>query len=147
MAITPIKPKGASPLVDMGLNALTGGAYGVIKGLKSGNVGAIASKLAGMGGEEAATDVVTESPSIGQISGMNYNQSPKNFFGMSEGGVVPSKDEKYDPMSQKMDTMKQDPMMLTHEALNLLSDPSIPQELKDKYAEPLLRFKHYGGKK
>lgn len=50
----------------------------------------------------------------------------------------------YNPMDKKLDNMQQDPMAITHEALALLKDPSIPQEYRDQYAEPLLRYKHYG---
>ena len=47
------------------------------------------------------------------------------------------------PMERKMNELGQDPLALTNQALTLLKDPSIPQEYRDQYAEPLLRAKYY----
>lgn len=50
----------------------------------------------------------------------------------------------YSPVKSRMDAMSSDPKTTVMAGLNALNDPSVPQEMRSMYAEPLLRAKHYG---
>jgi hypothetical protein len=52
--------------------------------------------------------------------------------------------EQESSVSRRLSALNADPNHAVEDGLAALRDPSVPQELRDLYAEPLLRAKHFG---
>ncbi|HYE72382.1 MAG TPA: hypothetical protein VEF04_03590 [Blastocatellia bacterium] len=128
MAINPIKPQGGSKLLSAGIGFLTGGPAGAAM--------ALAPDSAGKGLLGLASKLPKAEPEMPDMTQANaISQAPA--FGTQ---ALPASN----PIESKLKSFEQDPKFMTNKALALMKDPSIPQDIRDQYAEPLLRMKHYG---
>lgn len=128
MAIKPIKPSGGDGLnkmLSIGGAIVTGNPMMLAGALPKSNGSSLLSLGSKLGGGAGSAE-----PEVDQ-------------FDIGQAEALPAQ---YNPMDTKMKSMQQDPMGMTNEALAMLKDPSIPQDIRDQYAAPLLKYKYYGNK-
>ena len=131
MAIKPYTPPSnqLGKLGSIGAGIATGNPLLIAGGIASGTPGGAALTMAGNAGVGKPVD---------QAQAITENGFKPKSIGIDQGGGV------VDPYNAIDHKIQQDPNALVAQALKQLEDPSIPQEYRDQYAEPLLRFKHYG---
>lgn len=119
----------SSKIGKVGLGFAVGGPVGAgvaLLGASNPSLGAIAN-AAGIGSKSEDSSEDLQAGPVQQIEGATKGTSPTNAI-----------DRRYNALSQ-------DPKMSIVAGLDALKDPSVPQSLRDAYAEPLLRAKYGKG--
>lgn len=101
-------------------------AFGVGLGVATGNpMMAVGSLTQG----SPAGNMMGAASKLGDIGGAPPNQ-------------IDSTSEPYNAISARLQAKSQDPNMAINQGLNALKDPSVPDYVRQQYAEPLLRAKY-----
>lgn len=118
-----------SPLLSIVKGYISGGATGAGAGL-------IESKNPALGAAMNATGATSAS----KTEGDSLQSQGSDALKMPNLGDSMQSDN---PMSRRLGLMDQDPEASIYDGLDALKDPSIPSWMRQQYAEPLLRAKHF----
>lgn len=126
----------------MGVKIYTPPASQGIMSSKAGKIG-MGFATGGPAGAGMAL-LAANNPAAGSVANLagGIGGSDKKVGEGSPPGVVDSTPES--ALTRRYNALSENPEMTVVAGLNALKDPSVPQDIRDQYAEPLLRAKHYG---